>query len=143
MRNIVDYFILMLFLVSCSKKNEIDPNIVKFNVVLNGLNAVPSDVSSGTANFVGTYDKGTKVLTFKVTYSGITPTLWHFHKGDKTTANGPVVYSLGANPKTPFENKTVALSALQETDLLYGNWYVNIHSALYPNGEIRAQLLPQ
>lgn len=134
---------MLFFLIGgCAKKQVVDPNLVTFNAVLSGFNEIPANVSSGTANFEGTYDKSTKILTFKVTYSGLTPTLWHFHKGDKTTANGGVVYSLGPNPKTPFENKTVALSALQETDLLNGNWYVNIHSALYPNGELRAQLVP-
>jgi CHRD domain len=142
MKNILVFLLLFALFGGCSKKEEIDRNIVKYNLVLSGINVVPANVSSATANFEGTYDKSTKILTFKVTYSGITPTLWHFHKGDKLTSLGTAVYSLGPNPKTPFENKTVALSALQETDLLYGNWYVNIHSALYPNGELRAQLLP-
>jgi hypothetical protein len=142
MKNILGCLLLFVLFCGCSKKEEIDTNIVKYNLVLSGINEVPANVSSGTANFEGSYDKSTKILTFKVTYSGITPTLWHFHKGDKQTPLGTVVYSLGPNPKTPFESKTVALSALQETDLLYGNWYINIHSALYPNGELRAQLVP-
>jgi hypothetical protein len=34
------------------------------------------------------------------------------------------------------------LNAEQVTDLKAGLYYVNLHSATYPNGEIRGQLKP-
>ena len=35
---------------------------------------------------------------------------------------------------------TTAITALQGADLLSGLWYVNIHTATFPGGEIRGQI---
>jgi len=35
------------------------------------------------------------------------------------------------------------LTPAQAADLLAGRWYVNIHTARYPGGEIRAQVTPR
>jgi hypothetical protein len=98
--------------------------------------------TTATGSVTGTYNKGTKILTVSVTYQGITPTAWHIHKGAAGVA-GPVVLDMGTTFVSPFKFTTTALTTDQETDLLAGSYYVNIHSKIAPGGEIRGQLKVQ
>lgn len=98
--------------------------------------------TKATGSVSGTYNKGTKILTLSVNYAGITPTAWHIHKGAEGTS-GPVVLEMGTNFVSPFNFSTTALTTDQETDLLAGLYYVNIHSKIAPSGEIRGQLKVQ
>ena len=41
---------------------------------------------------------------------------------------------------SPEIGTNIALDGAQETDLLAGNWYVNIHTAQFGGGEIRGQV---
>ena len=100
------------------------------------LSAAPT---KATGAVTGKYNKGTKILTLNISYAGITPTAWHIHKGAVGTS-GPVVFDLGTAFSSPFNYSTIALTAEQETALLAGLYYVNIHSKIAPGGEIRGQI---
>lgn len=144
-------FGLLLLFNGCKDDDDTAPTdeVVKFeNISLTGAKEVPSNNSTATGTFNGTFNKITKVLSYTITYSGITPTAMHFHKGS-ITESGPVVIGIdaGTNPYTgsntytsPVGGSTSPLSADQETDLLAGSWYVNIHTEAYPGGEIRGQV---
>lgn len=95
--------------------------------------------TTATGSVTGTYNKGTKILTVSVNYTGVTPTAWHIHKG-AAGVSGPVVLDMGTTFSSPFNFSTVALTTDQEADLLAGLYYINIHSKKAPNGEIRGQL---
>ena len=139
------------FIASCSKTETVNPEVAVSSTLatpaelllasstLSGANEVPAITTTATGNVVGTYDKTSKILSFSVDYAGITPTAWHIHKGAAGTAGG-VIFDMGAKFSTPFAFSTPALSAAQETDLLAGANYVNLHSAKAPSGEIRGQL---
>ena len=43
---------------------------------------------------------------------------------------------------TPLVGEVSGLSAQNETDLLAGNWYVNLETTVNIGGEIRGQLIP-
>lgn len=132
----------LLFVTSCKKDGEVVSPEVKFNVSLNGSLEVPANTSTATGSFVGTYNKTTKVISYTINYNGITPTAWHIHKG-AVGVNGGVIFALGTTFNTAFSSTTAVLTAEQETDLMAGNYYVNIHSASKPGGEIRGQLILQ
>ncbi|MEA5401303.1 CHRD domain-containing protein [Arcicella sp. DC2W] len=141
-RILLSLLLSSFFLVSsCKSEDEVSPE-VKFNVSLNGSLEVPANTSTATGSFVGTYNKTTKVISYTINYNGITPTAWHIHKG-AVGVNGGVIFALGTTFNTAFSSKTAALTAEQETDLMAGNYYVNIHSASKPGGEIRGQLILQ
>lgn len=129
----------VMFVASC-KKDETDPNLVKFGASLWGAEEVPAVTTSATGTFDATYNKTTRILTYTLTYTGITPTAWHIHKG-AVGVTGGVIFNFGQTFTSPFSAATIAMTAEQETDLMNGAYYVNIHSAKSPSGEIRGQLL--
>ena len=95
--------------------------------------------SAAQGSITGKFNNSTKVLTLQISYLGLTPTMWHIHKGAAGVA-GPVILDLGNTFVSPFNFSTSALDATQEADLKAGLFYVNIHSAAVPSGEIRGQL---
>lgn len=140
MKQTIFYAFLLLTILGACQKDSSDPNEVKYLINLRGLNEVPATASAATGTFEATYTKSTKIMKFKITFNGMTPTAWHIHKG-ASNATGAVIYNLGTTFTNGFEGQTVAFSTEQENDLLAGGYYVNVHSALYANGEIRGQLV--
>lgn len=142
------FWVLGLFLalgftaVSCDDDDDDDTptNIVRYqNLALTGAKEVPANQSPNTGTINATYNKDTNVLNYTLTWTGITPTGMHFHKGDATVA-GPVAVGI-PQPHTSPITGSITLTADQETDLLAGLWYINVHSQTYPGGEIRAQMI--
>lgn len=139
--------LLVLFLLfstaffACSDDDD-DASVkdTKYNytVTLTGAKEVPPNASTATGTFVGSYIKSTRVLSFTLSYSGLTPTDWHIHKGTPNVS-GPVEIGLGPVVPSPLTS-SLTLTPAQETDLLNGIFYVNVHSAAFPGGEIRGQL---
>ena len=121
-----------------SNNNVVKDTIYNYDVTLSGANEVPANASVATGKFIGSYTKSTRQLSFTLSYNGITPTDWHIHKG-APGVSGAVEIGLNPVVASPLQ-KTVTLTPAQETDLLNGNFYVNIHSVEFPGGEIRAQL---
>lgn len=114
-------------------------DMVIFANDINGANEVGPTGSAGTGSFYGAYDIATKKLSYVITFSDVTPTAMHFHKG-AAGVNGDVVVAV-AGPYTSGMTGNATLTAAQETDLLAGLWYLNVHSTAFAGGEIRAQLI--
>ena len=67
----------------------------------------------------------------------------HFHAPAPPGVNAPVVVPL-PTPGSPKNGCVTAdLTEDQRRDLLQGLWYINIHTANNPGGEIRGQVIPQ
>lgn len=117
-------------------------NIVVIQSSMTAANEVPATTSAGSATFYLTYNKTTKVGAYTIVYSGLaTPSSMHLHKGAAGT-NGGVEFTLIAPTSSPSSGMTMALSSAQQADLLAGNYYANIHTAGFANGEVRGQLIP-
>lgn len=113
---------------------------VQFHATLNGAAEVPANAEKGAGMAMATLDTVSKAFTYEVTYSGLTgpATAAHFHGPAMAGANaGPVVPL--ANPASPIKGKATLTDA-QIADLRAGRWYVNVHTAAHPPGEIRGQL---
>ncbi|MHA6248130.1 CHRD domain-containing protein [Pontibacter sp. CAU 1760] len=112
---------------------------VVFANKLSGENEVSPTNSLATGNIYAIYDKVTKNLTYNIAYTGLVPTAMHFHKAAAGT-NGGVEKEV-AGPYSSGMTGTVTLDATQEANLLQGLWYLNVHTAAFAGGEIRAQLV--
>jgi hypothetical protein len=114
-------------------------------VALSGANEVPPTTSTGKGEANVSYDKATKKLAYKLTYSGLSgdATAAHFHGPAAPGANAGVVIPIGSGaPPSPAEG-SATLTDAQAADLLAGKWYVNVHTKANPGGEIRGQVMPK
>jgi hypothetical protein len=116
-------------------------NTVNLSAHLSGQHEVPPNTRPGTGMAEARYNKETGILTYKVTYSGLSgpATGAHIHGPASPTANAGIVVPF-PNPQSPISGQT-KLTDAQATQLLSGLWYVNIHTAAHPPGEIRGQLV--
>ena len=138
------FFSMALVLSACKDDDDDKPNNeVKFeNIAITGAQEVPQNNSTATGTLNATYNKDTKMLTYTITWSGVVATNMHFHKGAVGVAPpNNVVLPIDAPFTSPKTATSRALTAAEEADLLAGLWYVNIHSAQFPGGEIRGQLV--
>jgi CHRD domain len=118
---------------------------ISFKVELTGAQQVPplSTAGKGTADL--TWNPSTRVVTWNITYSGLTGpvTMAHFHNG-AMGKNGPVVIWLtkkGSAAKGAIKGKTT-LTPPQAKQFAAGDWYINVHTKAHPAGEIRGQVMP-
>jgi hypothetical protein len=105
---------------------------------------VPPNTTSGTGTVTASYDASTKTLTWSGSYSGTTGsvTAAHFHGPADPGKNAGVaiwISTKGAPFASPFKGQATLTDA-QAADLLAGQWYVNLHTAANPGGELRGQL---
>ncbi len=114
-------------------------NVISFYADLKGSNEVPPNSSTASGNTIATFNKDTKILTVVTSYSGMTVTAGHIHKG-AAGSTGDAVFPF-TTTASPIMFTSSALNAGQETDLMANLYYVNLHSTAYPDGEIRGQLI--
>ena len=113
----------------------------KFKATLNGKSEVPPNASAGTGTADINYDPASKKLSWTLTYSGLSgpATAAHFHGPAETGKNAGVAVAIPNATKSPAEG-SATLTAAQAADLEAGKYYVNVHTAANPGGEIRGQV---
>ncbi|MBI3285736.1 MAG: CHRD domain-containing protein [Burkholderiales bacterium] len=117
--------------------------ITTYTATLTGTAEVPLNYSAATGSGTVTVDSSTMVLTATVTTSGIAGTAAHIHEG-AVGISGSIIFPLSEAPAGSGKwSTTVTLTNAQLTELRAGRYYINVHSALYPAGEIRGQILSQ
>jgi CHRD domain len=113
----------------------------KMKATLDGKTEVPANASAGTGTADIDFDPATKKLSWKLSYSGLTgpATAAHFHGPAEAGKNGGVAVAIPNATSSPVEG-TATLTDAQAADLTAGKYYVNVHTAANPGGEIRGQV---
>ncbi|GAB4055484.1 CHRD domain-containing protein [Spirosoma litoris] len=143
--------LLALAFAFSSCKNDENPTITstttKLTATLNGASEKPNSTSStATGTFTGVVDESTRVLSYTVTYTGpftSSLTAGHLHRVTNTTA-------LTGGVEIPFTSLTspiigtFQLANQNRVDSLKnGFYYANLHTTVYPAGEIRGDIKKQ
>jgi hypothetical protein len=105
---------------------------------LSGAEEVPAVTTQATGFASLVLSPGRDQIRYRVTVSGLTPTLAHIHRGI-VGVNGPIVYPLAPVGALIEGNQTVVPADIE--DLSRRQWYVNVHSAANPKGEMRGQVV--
>ena len=135
----------LLLVASCSFYLS-EPRVPKtdFHATLAGAYEVPPTGSRGSGYFEAVYRPSTKVLEYRLNLSGL---------------SGPITMGYLHGPAGPGENAQqvapinipiydytiwdgVTLTEEQAAQVLAGQWYINVMTLQYPDGEIRGQILP-
>ena len=115
------------------------PGETVFVASLRGAEEVPPVVTTASAQASLILSPDRDQMRFRIAFSGLTPTLAHVHRGI-AGVNGMVV-----EPLAPIGAATVEgsfpVNAADVQDLALRQWYLNLHSAANPMGELRGQVL--
>lgn len=112
---------------------------VMFPLMLSGDNEVPAVTTMASGHGAFTLNADTGSLRGAFMTSDITSNAAHIHQAP-VGENGAVVIALDATETGYMVPAETALAEELETIMLDEGHYVNVHSAAYPAGEIRAQI---
>ncbi|WP_340677943.1 CHRD domain-containing protein [Paraglaciecola sp.] len=123
--------------------NSASASLIKFSASLDGIQTNAGVGTGSLATGWGTmlFDDVTNDFWWEISWSGLqaAATAAHFHGPALPNQNAgvQVAINVGSNPSS---GNTV-LTAQQASDLMNSLWYVNIHTSIFPGGEIHGQVL--
>lgn len=102
----------------------------------------PAANSKGSGTAEVRFDAKTNEITWKVSYTGLTgpATMGHIHGPAAKGQNAGVIVPFPGVANANSAEGKAKLTQAQYGDLAADLYYVNIHTAQYPAGEIRGQL---
>ena len=117
-------------------------DILHFSTVLSGSKEkVPNHVAAtGTADV--TLDTATHMASYRVDYRGLTgpAKIVHFHGPKLPGMRAPEVIVMRMHPGASPVTGSLHVTDAQIDELKKGQWYANVHTDKYPDGEIRGWL---
>lgn len=127
-----------LLLASCGGHN--DTPLAAFNTVLTGREIIPAIASNAFGTGIVTVNLDTRIMIATVVTTGIAETEVHIHVAP-FGAVGATQFALARTAGTTLWTASAVLDDAQWRALRSGNFYMDVHSAAFPNGEIRGQLI--
>ena len=119
-----------------------DPQLAAFSTRLDGRNEVPPVHSMGTGTIDAVLDRETGLFRWRINFANLSGpvTAMHIHGPADVGSNAAPLISFNPPFESPWEGR-LTLTPAQSAELLAGRWYLNIHTARHPNGELRGQLV--
>ncbi len=136
----------LLFFIFNSIHFTARADLFPFSLSYSGANEVPANASPATGTIVGVYNDVNNTIFYTITFSGLTDntTAAHFHAPAAPGVNAGVTLAHAGFPAGVTAgtfSKSDVLTDAQETNLMAGLMYSNIHTVALPGGEIRAQMV--
>lgn len=112
--------------------------MMEFSADLTAAAQVPPVDSTATGSAAITVDTVASTISWTVTADGLTgePTAAHIHGPAGPTENAPPTIDMSS----AIMEGSADITEAQLADLQAGNTYVNVHTAEFPDGEIRGQV---
>ena len=161
-RTVMAFFAAVAFTTACESTTE---NKISYKATLTGAQEVPPVTTSGSGTFNATFDEGSQILSYTLTFTGLTSnaTLAHIHGPAASGVNADVLVNFsdvtggrtitlggtsGSGSGTINLTSTSVITATVSGDSLRklldsGNAYVNVHTATNGGGELRGQITRQ
>ncbi|HWH39282.1 MAG TPA: CHRD domain-containing protein, partial [Usitatibacter sp.] len=100
-------------------------------------------VGNGEGSAFVSVDTTTHTVSWAVNFRNLTSqyTISHFHGPTAPGGQAGVQVFIDAGGSSPLVGSAI-LTTQQEADLLAGLYYINLHTANFPNGEIRGTVVP-
>lgn len=112
-----------------------------FEVNLTGKQQVPANMSAQMGTATVELDENLGLLRATVDVSGVEGVqAVHIHDGD-IGRNGDVAFGFEAGSTGTYTLTETSVSSELITDLLEGEWYINVHTDAYSDGELRGQIV--
>ena len=124
-------------LASCGGHRDRVP--LALSAILTGGEQVPQVASTSTGSGVVTVDEDRATFTASVIVTGPATGTVHIHEA-QPGAVGPALFTLDKVPGTNAWTLRAPLNELQLAALRAGNYYFDVHTAAFPNGEIRGRI---
>lgn len=121
-----------------------EPDLVAFRALLQASQVLPPTLSQGQGELVAVLNRKTGLLRWKMQFSQLSGPVRsaYFHSPAMEGEAAAPVLSLGRTITSPHEG-SATLTPRQRANLLAGQWYVNLRTDSYPQGEVRGQLIEQ
>ncbi len=141
---IASILMLGLFALPACDKTATTDSVAQFEAELSPKSEVPPIVGDADGEAEIKIDQATNKLSWKIEYEDLTGNVTdaHFHGPAMIGEKAGVALQIEGDLSSPIKGEAT-LTAAQTADLLAGRWYVNLHTAAHPDGEIRGQLVPK
>jgi hypothetical protein len=111
---------------------------------LSAAQEVPAVASGGSGDAEVRYDPKTGFVHWRVSHAGLSGPVTgaHIHGPAGPGQNAGILIPFGNLQATPITGQA-RITPEQLGQLSSGQWYVNLHTARHPGGEVRGQLRPR
>ena len=116
-----------------------------FQATLTGAQEVPPNASTATGMATVVLNTAETMITVDLSWQDLTApaTAAHIHGPAAPGTNAPVIFAFSGVPSATtgmIPTQSFAITPAQVADLEAGLYYINVHDAVFPGGEIRGQL---
>ena len=140
-----------VMLSACGSDNDDDPietpveptftATTTYNIDLNGMQSVPMTGSMQMATATVEVDENLMQIRASVDISGVDGvTDVHIHDGD-IGMNGDVAFGFEMDGDDAYTLAETDVTSELIEDLADGDWYINVHTETFENGEVRGQII--